>query len=79
MVVVPPAEFMMGSTDAEGDWFLKQGGEQKNLDWESPRPQVMVGQYRKFTKATGRPDGDGCYVYEKFEGKGQWKKQADRN
>ena len=92
MVVVPPGEFMMGSTGAVGDWFLKQGGQQEWLDWERPchrvsisqsfaagKTKVTVGQYRKFTKATNRPDGDGCHVYVEFDGKLQWKEQADRN
>ena len=88
MVVIPPGEFMMGGTPAEHEWFTgRMGGKQEYVDWEKPRHKVTFkkkfavgkfevtrGQYSKFVSATGRGDGDGCYIFD-----GKWKKETSRN
>jgi len=88
MVVMPKGSFMMGGTPAEHEWFTgKMGGKQEYVDWEKPRHKVHIeysfavgkfeitkGQYAKFISATGRGDGDGCYVWD-----GGWKKEASKN
>ena len=68
MVYVPPGEFILGTSDAEIDAWLKEHPSDKR-EWltdEQPqrrihldgfwidRYEVTVGQYRKFCQATGR-------------------------
>jgi formylglycine-generating enzyme required for sulfatase activity len=43
MVVIPPGEFMMGSTEAERQWAVAQGTDPKWVNWEKPQHRVRVG------------------------------------
>ena len=67
MVVIPPGEFMMGSTDAEREWAIKQGAEQRWVEFERPEHLVRIAyplavgrfpvtfqEYGHFARATGR-------------------------
>jgi len=88
MVVVPAGSFRMGSTAAEQAWYVNQGGKEEWAARENPRHQVQIrrsfavgryevtrGQYAEFARATGRSNGDGCYVFSD----GKWTKESGRN
>jgi hypothetical protein len=51
LVVIPPGEFMMGSTEAECEWAIEQGAAREWVEWEKPQHRVRiayplaVGQY----------------------------------
>ena len=67
LVVIPPGEFMMGSTEAEREWAVAQGAERQWVDREKPQHLVRIGyplavgrypvtfeQYDHFCGKTGR-------------------------
>ncbi len=67
MVVIPPGEFMMGSSDAEREWAMAQGVSREWVDWEQPQHRVRIAyalavgrypvtfeEYDNFADATGR-------------------------
>jgi formylglycine-generating enzyme required for sulfatase activity len=71
MVVIPPGEFMMGSTEAERQSALEEGAEQFYLDWEKPQHLVRIAyrlavgrypvtfeEYEHFARTTGRKQPD---------------------
>ena len=84
MVVVPAGSFMQGSPDAEREWFVKQGGDQKWADREIPRHRVTIpapfavgkttvtkGQFARFVRETGHDLGKACFIVDGSTGK--WK------
>jgi formylglycine-generating enzyme required for sulfatase activity len=42
LVVIPPGEFMMGSTEAERKWAVKQGARRQWVAWEKPQHLVRI-------------------------------------
>jgi formylglycine-generating enzyme required for sulfatase activity len=67
LVVIPPGEFMMGSTEAEREWTVAQGAEREFVDSETPQHLVRISrllavgqypvtfeQYDQFCDETGR-------------------------
>ena len=42
LVVIPPGEFMMGSTEAEREWAVKQGVQREWVEWEKPQHLVRI-------------------------------------
>ena len=42
LVVIPPGEFMMGSTEAERKWAIEQGAEREWVEWEKPQHLVRI-------------------------------------
>jgi formylglycine-generating enzyme required for sulfatase activity len=67
LVVIPPGEFMMGSTEAERAWAIEQGAEREWVEREKPRHLVRIAyplavsrypvtfeQYGHFARTTGR-------------------------
>lgn len=80
LIVIQPGEFMMGSPLSE---------ELRDPD-EGPRHRVRIGyalgvaqykvtrgEYAAFVRATARPDGDGCWVWDNSSGRFQ--KDASRS
>jgi formylglycine-generating enzyme required for sulfatase activity len=74
MVVVPAGSFMMGSTEAEREWTVKQGASHELGDPEKPEHPVQIaqpfavgkyevtrGEFATFVGATGRDMSEGCY------------------
>jgi formylglycine-generating enzyme required for sulfatase activity len=41
LVVIPPGEFMMGSTQPERQWAMEHGAE-RWADWEKPQHRVKI-------------------------------------
>ena len=67
LVVIPPGEFMMGSTEAEREWAVKQGAAREWVECEKPphlvhiayplavgRSPVTFEEYGHFARTTGR-------------------------
>jgi formylglycine-generating enzyme required for sulfatase activity len=50
LVVIPPGEFMMGSTEAERQWAVEHGADPEWLENEKPRHLVKIG----YSLAVGR-------------------------
>ena len=71
MVVIPPGEFLMGSSASEqGRW--DDEGPQHRVTVRSfalGRFEVTRAEYEAFVSATGRPDGDRCWT---DDGRGNW-------
>ena len=42
LVVIPPGEFMMGSTEAEGQWAMDQGADREWVEHEMPQHLVRI-------------------------------------
>lgn len=76
LVVVPPGEFMMGSTEPERRWAIGLGAERAWVDWEKPQHRVAIlepcavgkytvtrGQFAVFVEATTRDMSGGCWIY----------------
>lgn len=87
MVRIPAGSFTMGSSEEERKWAISQGANLESLVLEGPRREVRIGpglsvgryevtrgEYAAFARATGRDDGDGCYVFESG-----WKTEATRS
>jgi len=88
MVVVPAGKYMRGSTQAERDWVVQQGG---TLDWtedEQPRREVTIprpfavartevtkGLYARFVAESPGRDAKGCRVWTGSE----WKQDDARS
>jgi len=75
MVVIPPGTFMMGSTTAERQWAVSNGGKEQYFSDESPQHLVTIehqfavgkyevtrGEYAVFARDTGRDAGEWCQV-----------------
>ena len=69
MVVIPPGEFMMGSTETERQWAVGQGAKQEWVEREKPQQQVRIlhtpavgrfpvtlEEYGHFARTTERPE-----------------------
>jgi formylglycine-generating enzyme required for sulfatase activity len=67
MVVIPPGEFMMGSTEAERQWAVEEGTKQERMEPEKPQHLVRIDyslvvgrypvtfeEYGQFASSTGR-------------------------
>jgi hypothetical protein len=67
LVVIPPSEFMMGSTEAEREWAVGQGANREWVQVEKPQHRVRIDatlavgrhpvtfeEYDHFADATGR-------------------------
>ena len=67
LVVIPPGEFMMGSTEAEREWAIKLGAQQEWVEREKPQHSVRIAyplavgrypvtfeEYGYFARTTGR-------------------------
>jgi formylglycine-generating enzyme required for sulfatase activity len=67
LVVTPPGEFMMGSTEAERQWAIEQGAKREWLEREKPQHLVRIAyplavgrypvtfeEYGHFARTTGR-------------------------
>jgi formylglycine-generating enzyme required for sulfatase activity len=76
LVVIPPGNFMMGSTEPERRWAIQQGAQREWVDWEKPQHgvaiaapfaigkyQVSRGQFAMFVEATGHDMSGGAWVY----------------
>jgi len=64
MVAIPAGSFVMGSPAGEAGRFDDEGP-QRTVDigaFALGRSHVTRAQYAAFAKATGRGDGDGCFV-----------------
>ena len=42
LVVIPPGEFVMGSTEAERQWAMEQGRQREWVEWEKPQHLVRI-------------------------------------
>jgi formylglycine-generating enzyme required for sulfatase activity len=78
MVVVPAGSSMMGSTEAEREWVVKQGGRQERVDEEMPQHPVeirrpfAVGKYEvTFDEWDACVRGGGCNGYKPDRGWGR--------
>jgi formylglycine-generating enzyme required for sulfatase activity len=71
MVVIPPGEFMMGSTEAERQWAVEQGAGREWVDAEKPQHLVRIAyplavgrfpvtfeEYGHFARTAGRAQPD---------------------
>jgi formylglycine-generating enzyme required for sulfatase activity len=89
MVVVPAGSFMMGSSDPEREWAVKQGAKQVLVDREKPQHPVEIaqsfavgkyeitrGQFAAFVEATGHDTGKGCWEWAGGLKVGGWKENA---
>jgi hypothetical protein len=76
VVVIPPGEFMMGSTEPERRWAIEQGAKREWVDWEKPQHRVAIpepfavgkyavtrGQFAAFVEATTHDMSGGCWIY----------------
>jgi formylglycine-generating enzyme required for sulfatase activity len=80
MVMIPAGSFMMGSTKAERDRYVKEGGSPKSADRELPRHRVALnyklavgkfpvtrGEFSAFIEESGyRPNEEICTTVEKI-------------
>lgn len=69
LVVIPPGEFIMGSTEAERQWAVEQGARHQWVEWEKPQHLVRIAnslavgrypvtfeEYGPFARTTGRAE-----------------------
>jgi formylglycine-generating enzyme required for sulfatase activity len=76
LVILPPGNFMMGSTGPERRWAMQQGAQRESVDPEKPQHRVAIaapfaigkyqvtrGQFATFFEATGHDMSGGAWVY----------------
>ena len=89
LVVIPPGEFLMGSTDEEITYLVDE--ESAEIEWisdETPRHKVRItyrfavgkyevtrAQYAAFIRGTDHRSGTRCHIYKR----GDWRIESSRN
>ena len=86
MVVIPPGEFMMGSTEAERQWAVEEGAKRELVECEKPQHLVRIGYpfggrpvpcdvrgvFDHFARTTGR------FAGVKMKAEGRWPTTGDQ-
>ena len=89
LVIIPPGEFFMGSTDEEIAYLVEK--ESAEIEWitdETPRHKVRIthrfavgkydvtrAQYAAFIRSTDHRSGTRCHTYKR----GDWRNESSRN